>query len=416
MSISNKLEISDTDRKVGTFLVYACMFFLYVRPQEYVPGMHVLPIAGVLFLLLTIWGVFHIRTYLFKTPIVIIFLLGLVCLLSAFDAINVSAYKLAFKYVVQLFPQCLAIYILVDSKERIIKFIGWWCFIYLLVALITIDNGGLGPGDFTHDPNDAALALSIGIPFVFYSIWNTGLSKFQRIIRWGVLLIIVTAIIATQSRGGFLGLVSVFLVVWWFSKNRAKNAIMALVLGVVLGSIVTMFLPAGYLDEIQSINDPDDSTRVERFHMWEIGWIMYKDNPVIGVGARNFAWNAGVYQKLASFWDGSGEQTSLEGRVTHSLYFEVLPELGTIGAVLFLYMLVVAPLKLYRLRNNLPGNGEDQIFLKNLAQTLIAAMAGLAISGAFISVAYYPHFPVWITMYAIVMRHAESVRVQSTCS
>lgn len=403
------LQLSDSDRKIGTFLVYAYLLFYYVRPQEYIPGLGSIPVTGVLFLLLTIWGVFHIRTFLFRTPIVIVLMLGVLYLVSSFGAVNVSGYKIAFLYVTQLFPQCLAIYILIDSKERIINLINWWCLLYFLIALITFYNGGLGPGDFTRDPNDAALALSMGIPWVYYSIQYVETTKFQYYFRWLILVCLIGGVVITSSRGGFLGLVAVIGVIWWFSHKRIRNLFLGVTSAILLSGIIVVILPSGYMDEMQSINNAEDSTRVERFRTWEVAWIMYKDNPVLGVGVNNFAWYVSKYQPLTSWW--TGEQKSLTGRVTHSVYFQFLSELGTVGAIIFLYIMIFLPIKLNKILSGLTDKTEDEKFVKLLTQTLIVSMVAFVISGAFISVAYYPHLPIWITMYAILKRYAESMIV-----
>ena len=275
------------------------------------------------------------------------------------------------------------------------------------MALITIKNGGLGPGDFTHDPNDAALALAMGIPLVFYSIQYIETTKTQYYIRWLIFIFLIGAIVVTGSRGGFLGLVAVLGTLWWFSHKRIKYLFLGLTAAILLSGIIISILPSGYIEEMQSINNAEDSTRVERFRTWEVAWIMYKDNPLLGVGASNFAWNASKYQQMTSWW--TGEQKSLAGRVTHSLYFQFLAELGTVGIILFLYIIVFLPIKLYKIRNSLTDETHDERFVKLMAQTLIVSMVAYAVSGAFISVAYYPHIPIWVTMYAIVIRYAKSV-------
>ena len=275
------------------------------------------------------------------------------------------------------------------------------------MALITIINGGTGPGDFTSDENNAALALTMGIPLAFYSIWYSTLTKKQEYFRWVVVVLLLAATVATGSRGGFLGLVAALGLIWWFSKNRLKVAAWGATVAIVGGGFVISLLPSVYVADLRSITDTQDSTRVERLNTWEVAWIMYKDNPVLGVGAGNFYYNAGKYQRQASWWTEG--QKSLQGRVTHSIYFQVLSELGSIGALIYMYIMFVLTSKLYRLRNRSRHDTEDDRFLELLCQTLIVSMGTFAVSGAFLSAAYYPHIPIWITMYAIVMRFGSSL-------
>ncbi len=410
MTLENKIgagqSLTEGDRKLGNFLLYSYLFFLYVRPQEYIPGLSLVPIPGMLSLLLSLWGAFHLRRPTFNSPIRIILIIGLLMLISAVGAVNTVAYKMSIKYLTEYLPQCVALFVLVDSKERILKLMNLWCLIYFCMALITIKNGGRGPGDFTNDENDAALALSMGIPFVFYSIWYMQKSTLSVYFKWLTLLFLLIAIIATDSRGGFLGAVAALLIIWWLSQNRTKRALQIALGGVIFGGIVLLMIPRTYIEDMRSIDDPEDSTRIERLHSWEIAWIMYKDNPILGVGAGNFAWNAAKYQRDTSWWVEGAK--SLQGRKAHSVYFQVLADLGTIGALIYVYVMVVLPLRLYKFRKTLIKNSENK-FVRLLASTLIASMGAYIVSGAFISVAYYPHMSIWIVIYAVILRYADAL-------
>jgi len=353
----------------------------------------------------SIWGALHFRKTLLNTPLVILLLLSVLFLISGIGAVNVSSYKLAMKFFLGFLLQCAAIYIVIDTKERILAVTNWWCLIYMLMGFITIAKGGMGPGDFTRDQNDAALALLIGIPWVFYSMSMPGLDRFQRWLRWLTLCILIAAVVVSRSRGGFLGLVAVMLTIWWFSQNRLRNAVVMTIGALVLGGVLVSVLPQGYIEEMGSISSREDSTRVERLRGWEVAWLIFKHNPIIGVGGGNFAWNVSRYQRQASWW--TGEQKSLAGRKAHSLYFQVLADLGAAGAILYIYIIFVVPWKLNKVRNKLKANIDEERIVKNLVQILIASMVAIAVSGAFISVAYYPHIPIWVTMYAIVKRYYE---------
>jgi probable O-glycosylation ligase (exosortase A-associated) len=401
--IGKRQQLSPNDRKIGTILVYLFILFFYVRLQEIIPPLAWIRFSGTLFLIVTIWGLFHLRSDVFKSPLVIIFLLGIVFFLSGLGAVNNAPFKLSLEYIIEVFPQCVAIYIIINSKDRIITFLKFWVIIYFCMALITLKNGGRGPGDFTFDENDAALALVMGLPFCVYALRFLPLTKLQILLCKVAFLVLIAAIVVTSSRGGFLGLVAVLLLLWWFSKKKLKIAVNALLIGILISVAGITLLPDEYMHEIQSIEDTDDNTRVERFRTWEVAWIMYIDNPVIGVGANGFRFNASQYQRQTSWWTGA--ERSLQGRLTHSLHFQVLSEVGTIGALLYLYIFIVIPLKLNNFQKKIDEDSEDARLLKMFALTLIVSMGGFFIAGAFISVAYYPHIPIWVTMYAIFLRH-----------
>ncbi len=402
----SQVPLSEKDRKIGTWLVFLYLFFYYVRPQEIIPGFAEVRFAGILFLITTIWGVLHFRPFVLKTPLSIILILAFVFFLSGLGAINTGPFKLFVNYIIEVFPQCLAIYVIFDSKERILNLVKLWLLIYFLMALITIKNGGLGPGDFTLDPNDAAMALAMGIPFFAYALRFLSLTAKQRIFCKIAIITLIVAIVVTGSRGGFLGLLAVLLLLWWFSRKKIRIALISFFIGlaIVVGGL--SLLPTDYAKEIESINDPNDETRLERLNTWEVAWEMYKDNPFLGVGAGGFKYNAGFYQRMTSWW--TEEHKSLQGRVTHSLVFQIISEVGTIGALVYLYVLIYLPLKLNGIRKKLDESLEENRLILFWSLTLIVSMGGFFVAGAFISVAYYPHIPVWITMYAILTRYLHS--------
>jgi O-antigen ligase len=386
--------------KFAVFFAYAYLFIYYTRPQDNVPGLDLIPWVGALFLLMTIWGWSRVRFEYFSSPFGLVFWLGIAFVLSGMGAISVISYKMGFKWIFQTFPQCIMLFTVFCTAMRFRSLLTLWSIIYFVMAVFTIKNAPLGPGDFTRDPNDAAMALSMGIPFVFYANTLSGLSRWRRVFNYLTIALLFYAIVLTSSRGGFLGLVAVLLTMWWLSQSRVKIAALASVLIISGGALLITLLPSQYIADMKSINDKNDSTRIERFRSWEIGWLMFKDNPLLGVGAGNYSNTVHLYQEQASWW--TGREKSLSGRQSHSLYFQVLPDLGLAGVLIYGYIIFVAPLKLLLLRKKLVGHPQEELLLV-YCNAMVAAMASYAIAGAFISVAYYPHLPIWITMYSILM-------------
>ncbi|WGO98405.1 O-antigen ligase family protein [Saccharophagus degradans] len=402
-----EIVLAAADRKRGEFLAYSYLLFYYVRPQEYIPGLNKVPLSGVLIMLFTLWGLIHIRGYFFKKPMVFVFLLGVLMMISGIGVSNVYPMKTGFKYISQFFPQCVALYLIYDSSKRVNGLVNWWVLIYVLMSLITFKNGGLGPGDFTKDPNDAALALSIGLPIVFYSLWQPGIGFWIKILRIGAMLIVIGGIAVTGSRGGFLGLVAAGMGIWWLSEKRVRNLLLGICGVIVFSGVLISLLPAGYLDEMETINDPNDNTRVERLRLWGTAFEMYKDQPIIGVGAGQFRFNAGEFQKYTSWW--TGRENNYQGKVVHSFYFQVLSELGTLGSLLFLWAVFYVPLAKFLALKNFKPVTEEEKYARKIVHSALAGMAAFIVSAGFISVAYYPHIPIWITMMTIYWRNMEQV-------
>lgn len=390
--------------KFMVVLAYAYLFTYYTRLQDNVPGLASLPWVGLLFLVFTVLGFFQIFTSgqkLFSKPVGLVFWLGILFAISGIGAVSVVSYKMSLEWIFETFPQCVALVIVFSSLPMLKKLHNFWCVVYFFVALFTIKNAPLGPGDFTGDPNDACLALGMGIPFVYYALFQADLKKSRRLFYYCVLVLLFVAIVATNSRGGFLGMVAGLLSIWWMTKNRVKIIMYSALVLILAGGLLLSIVPEGYIKDIESINDTEDDTRVERLRTWEIAWEMFKANPIVGVGSGNFPNTVGLYQHKTSWWTGA--EKSLNGRVTHSLHFQILSELGTIGMLIYLYAMCYVPLKLLRVQKKFDPEDPEQLQVKLFCQALIASMAVFVTAGAFISVAYYPHIPIWLAMYTIVI-------------
>ena len=73
----------------------------------------------------------------------------------------------------------------------------------------------------------------------------------------------------------------------------------------------------------------------------------YLANPILGVGAGNFSWNLGEFQgdELLAKYD-----QNLSGSVVaHSLYFELLADLGSTGVAVFITLVWLSFRNLIRL-------------------------------------------------------------------
>jgi O-antigen ligase len=411
-------SLKETEKKhqpipqYAVFLAYAYLFIYYTRPQDNIPGLNAVPWVGALFMIFTIWGVSVLITHkrgFFTMPIVLVLGLGVLFGISGIGAESVVSYKMSIKWMFNTFPQCVALVIVFSSITQLKKMHKFWVVIYFFMALITLKNAPWGPGAFSGDPNDAALALGMGLPFVYYYLFQVNITNKWRLFCWAALVLLFSAIIATNSRGGFLGVIAGLLAIWWMSRNRLKIMMFVLLGSIAGGGVFLSFIPENYIKDMQTISNTEDNTRVERIRTWEIGWEMFKANPILGVGAGNFPYTVPLYQHKTSWW--TGREKSLAGRASHSLYFDIIPELGIVGVSIYFYIMCVLPLRLLRISKRLDTADANQLRIKLFCQALIASMAVYAVAGAFISVAYYPHISMWLVMYTIAI-----CVIRETCS
>jgi len=157
--------------------------------------------------------------------------------------------------------------------------------------------------------------------------------------------------------------------------------------------------PGYYWDEIRSIrteNTEDNryGTGAQRVYSWKLGWRLFLMNPIIGVGQGNYQWNVGEAEDQAGVqW----KTRSIRGRVAHSLYFTLLPELGIVGSILY-FLMIFFSFKDLKYIKDISKKRKDiasdeyskKIYYQALA--LEASIIGFLVSSVFISTLYYPNF------------------------
>ncbi|QUM90028.1 O-antigen ligase family protein [Moritella sp. 36] len=190
-------------------------------------------------------------------------------------------------------------------------------------------------GSLIGDPNDLALVLLFPMSFTLSNLLQSNIGKLHRVLLAMAYVILFWAIIATQSRGGLMGIMAV---TGYFAVKRIKNKIYVLAGGVLLLPILVMM--AGISDRTSggSVEEGIGESTMGRIYAWIASWEMALENPLTGVGVNNFYLN---YYLFSPFWDG-------KNHAVHSTWFQVLGETGFVGLALFIALIVVIFRQLWR--------------------------------------------------------------------
>jgi O-antigen ligase len=136
---------------------------------------------------------------------------------------------------------------------------------------------------------------------------------------------------------------------------------------------------------------------------------MFLSNPIIGVGQENFPWTSQRYEAGKTF-----NTRSFAGRAAHSMYFQLFPELGLVGAGILGAMLFYTLRDLRRVdrfsRSYREASGTSEEENEQIrsafyyACAMEASMIGFLVSSVFISTLYYPSF--WVMMaFSVALRN-----------
>jgi len=400
--LSRRQPFNRKDARIPFSLLLFYLLLEYGRPQDQIPYLSVLhlPAITIVLLLLSVLfsGKFRIKgtqTFLF---------LGLLGLMVVHGPIAVNNYWALMIFITMTinFIVFLSLILFVDNQENYEKLIKVWLVIHVLLAVIGIVKGsGRGIGGFLGDENDFCMTMNMIIPFPFFLALSEVGKK--RIFYLGLALMFLFVIILTQSRGGFVGLLATIIYCWLRTKKKVLSALLiALFAGFVL-----LVAPSSYWNEVRSIQEEGTSkgTGAERIYMWGIGWHMFLDHPIMGVGQGNFPWVFKKYEYEVTRSDEPFHGRSVAGRMAHSIYFTLLPELGLIGTMLFLGMVVMNIKDLNYIKKSMKhkikqkGNTIESRYY-HLALALEGSMIGYLVSGVFISILYYPNF--WFSMGFVV--------------
>ncbi|MEQ5875200.1 O-antigen ligase family protein [Pseudoalteromonas sp. NFXS39] len=263
------------------------------------------------------------------------------------------------------------------------------------IALVALSNkmNGIGLVEGTRvtisrelrsqlgDPNDLSLVMMFPVSFLAAEVFDSNAHKFRRIIAFICLVVAISGVIATQSRGGLLGIAAVLS---FFIYQKVKNPVVVGCIGAV--GMLAMVAFAGIADR-QSGGSHEggvDESAMGRIYAWQAAINMAIHNPLTGVGVNNFVVN---YYFYSPHWDG-------KNHAVHSTWFQVLGETGIVGICIF--VLVIACI--YRTLN--------RVFLMNKqindkqidvnAKALKGGLIGFMVSGTFLTQAFT--WPIYIIL------------------
>lgn len=352
----------------------------YVRPQDLIPGLGLIRPAMLVMLVLIFFLIKHQKLVVMRAKQIrmIWYFIALLSLYIPFARNNYYAYA-TFTQMLKYMPFILSVLVCVDSIERLRSFMKFYVGVMVYVAVFALTHGGMGSGNYFADENDVSLYIDMVIPFCYF-LFLIEQKKGTKLFYAVSLLIGLLTVVISFSRGGFVGLVLMFFIVWLVSPRKMVTVFAIL----ILGSVVYLYGGDRYRHEMGTVTDTKESTANARLMSWASAWDMFLDNP-LGVGGNNFQVRFPEYQ-------GNRFSRGMWGRVAHSLWFTLIPELGVVGIVIYFRLLFYNLRDSFALRSKRKDLSDDERYLSAMGIAFLASMAGYFSAGSFISVLYYPHY------------------------
>ncbi|MBD3401576.1 hypothetical protein GF420_01670 [candidate division GN15 bacterium] len=227
-----------------------------------------------------------------------------------------------------------------------------------------------GRGSFGSGANTLAATLAFTLPFIlaFLKLYK---NKIWRLAMLGMLFLFLLMIVNTGSRGGLLATLTIVGVTVWYTNYRVVGAIGAVVF--LIGAWI--LLPDQYRGRYETLVSGGDVNEVStgRVAIWENGLRIWQEHPFLGCGSGCFA--------PAS---GSGEYGPEIFMSPHSLYIQLLAEVGTLGFLTWFTFLAGVFHQVLTTRRRMrapPDDPELEHWYEVFKQAFVASMLAMLVNG-----------------------------------
>ncbi|MEZ0174983.1 MAG: putative O-glycosylation ligase, exosortase A system-associated [Candidatus Reddybacter sp.] len=308
--------------------VLALAIFSYLNPHAYAWGfVRSLPAFQILFLVVVLSTIMSKERQPipkdWRIPVFIT--LWLYFLLTTTQAYFPALAWEKFWFVTKIFIPIGFTLILIDTREKLY---------YLIVTIacsigFAATKGGVfalksgfahrvygPPGTQFYENNAFAIAVLIAIPMILLWYRETPRQWIRYSITAAIPLMLASAI-SSWSRGAFLTMGVLTIVLLWHSKRK----ILILPIIIVAIAMAPRFLPEEWFGRMDTLNTyQDDKSAMSRIRTWTDGWNHTLQHPIAGAGFEGWRW--------------------VTERDWHSSYVEIFSEHGFIAFGLWLSLIL----------------------------------------------------------------------------
>ncbi len=393
-SLNQNLRVKSAG--MGFFWLSAFYLVYCARPEDWLPGLSVLPLAkitGIGAFLAFLFGAGRGKRKFRDLPVESYYLLGLIGILTISSLLS-PVWKggaisrttdFAKVYVVWVLT-----FLLVTDLRRFRRIVFIQAASVPVICLLSIVKGqgrsrldGVLGGIYSN-PNDLAFAIVLSLPFCLMFLL-TARNKFRKVLWVVGMLIMAKALFMTASRGGFITLVVAGIVCMWHFGIKGKRLYLIAVMTVVV--VVLFATQGGTLKERFSSmwNERSDLNHEEKkaYDSYEQRQFLMQravecieHHPILGIGTRNF-------ETYSTVW-----------REVHMTYLQITAEGGIISLILYLLFFGKGFANLRRLLKRRDLGPDVKLFAGALHSSLVGFVVG-----ALFSPEAYQFFPFFAVAY-----------------
>lgn len=328
------------------FLISAWVIRL-LKPEwvlaYYIPGLGPLKsIASILLYALILYAILAYTNHLKFDPAFGLYICAILCstVLAQFTGLARKGLESVVEHYLFYAVNLAAISALAKDTELIDRILKVYLGAFVFYGISGIVFKGLVPFHVLLNNEDAfGPFMAFAMPFALLLAFRE-----KRVNYWtlGVAALCSVGLVASFARGAFLSFCCSVFFVWLRSSNKGSMTLV-FSLGAILfvGATSVLFDPGAYWDEMSTINQSlHDEKQEGRHFLRKKALELYSDNLVFGVGPRNFGPSLVTVTSESEARARGVHSAHYWNRVTHSVYFQILAELGTVGAVTYMLVLI----------------------------------------------------------------------------
>jgi probable O-glycosylation ligase (exosortase A-associated) len=371
-------------------------FLVYFRPYELFPSLAWLSRSALVVAVLTLAAFVPIQLGLENTitarprEIKLVLALLLTGLLSIPFALEPSR---AFQSLVEFLKVILMFVVMVNvvrTEKRLRALILLVLFVSCVLSLAALNDYVHGNlvlqgrriagfiGGLFSNPNDLALHLVTMIP-ISLSLFLGSRGPFRKTLYLMCSLLMTVGLVATFSRGGFLGFVCVIGFLAWKLARRNRVIFGAVALTLVVAAVA--LAPSAYRNRLATTSDDSAAARTDDLKR---SILVAARHPLFGVGMDNYI----LYSNV--------------NKATHNAYTQVAAEMG-FAAFLIYFWFLITPFGGLRRIEHATGTSKRKPPVYYLAIGLQASLVGYMVVSFFASVAYL-WYVYYLVAYAICLQ------------
>ncbi len=223
-------------------------------------------------------------------------------------------------------------------------------------------------GGLSDDPNYYAVTVVLWLPVAFAWLMNKR-PDWEKWFCAASIALMLLGFMFVASRGGFLGLLGALLFLIWNSRNRLRNLVIATIL------MLPLFIGPGQSAFNRLINPStgDQESSNYRLELWQAAENSFLQHPFFGVGMGHY------HPTIVK----NGAVIELPFHVAHNTYIGLIAEMGLVGIVPFLAILISSLVNLRRIGRRALATGQRS--LRQIALGLQAGLIGYMICAFFLS-------------------------------